>query len=51
MGCFHGIRDQQFIGWEVLMAASVVMTVPMIVLFFLFQRYFIEGTSTTGLKG
>ena len=44
-------RDQQFIGWEVLMAASVVMTVPMIVLFFLFQRYFIEGTSTTGLKG
>lgn len=44
-------RDQQFIGWEVLMAASVVMTVPMIALFFVFQRYFIEGTATTGLKG
>lgn len=43
-------RDQQFIGWEVLMAASVVMTVPMILLFFFFQRYFIEGSTTTGLK-
>jgi multiple sugar transport system permease protein len=43
-------RDQQFIGWELLMAASVIMTVPMIVLFFLFQRYFIEGAATTGLK-
>lgn len=43
-------RDQQFIGWELLMAASVIMTIPMIVLFFLFQRYFIEGAATTGLK-
>jgi multiple sugar transport system permease protein len=36
--------------WALLMAASVVFTLPMILLFFVFQRYFIEGISTTGLK-
>ncbi|MBK8020834.1 MAG: carbohydrate ABC transporter permease [Chloroflexi bacterium] len=37
--------------WEVVMAASVIVTIPMIVIFFLGQRYFIEGIATTGLKG
>jgi multiple sugar transport system permease protein len=37
--------------WNLMMAASVVFTVPMIILFFLAQRYFVEGISTTGLKG
>ena len=36
--------------WALLMAASVIFTLPMIALFFAFQRYFIEGISTTGLK-
>jgi multiple sugar transport system permease protein len=33
------------------MAASLLMTLPVILLFFLAQRYFIEGTTLTGLKG
>ncbi len=37
--------------WALLMAASVIFTIPMILLFFLFQRYFIEGIATTGSKG
>jgi multiple sugar transport system permease protein len=37
--------------WALWMAASVIFTVPMVVLFFLAQRYFIEGIATTGLKG
>jgi len=37
--------------WSLWMAASVIMTIPMIVLFFLAQRFFIEGVATTGLKG
>ncbi len=37
--------------WALLMAASVVFTIPMIILFFFFQRYFIEGIATTGSKG
>jgi len=45
--------DFQALGtqWGLLMAASVIFTVPMIVLFFMFQRYFMEGVATTGLKG
>lgn len=37
--------------WEILVTASVVTTVPMIVLFFLAQRHIIQGVATTGLKG
>ena len=48
LATFKDDFDQQ---WSLWMAGSVVMTVPMIVLFFLAQRYFIEGVTTTGLKG
>jgi multiple sugar transport system permease protein len=37
--------------WSMLMAASVIFTIPMIALFFIFQRYFMEGISHSGLKG
>lgn len=37
--------------WGVVFAASTVSLAPTIILFVLFQRYFIEGISTTGLKG
>ncbi|HZS94421.1 MAG TPA: carbohydrate ABC transporter permease [Chloroflexota bacterium] len=37
--------------WALWMAASVIFTIPMVVLFFAFQRFFIEGIATTGLKG
>ncbi|MFN3651688.1 MAG: carbohydrate ABC transporter permease [Armatimonadota bacterium] len=34
-----------------LMAVSTVMTIPILVLFFLTQRTFIQGMSTSGIKG
>jgi multiple sugar transport system permease protein len=37
--------------WGVLMAASIMMLVPIVLLFFFFQRYFIRGLAMTGLKG
>ena len=37
--------------WEVVLAASVLTTLPMIVLFFLGQRHFVEGIATTGRGG
>jgi multiple sugar transport system permease protein len=37
--------------WEIVLAASVIVTLPMLIIFFLGQRYFIEGIATTGLKG
>jgi len=37
--------------WNYLMAASTMMTLPIIVIFFLAQRHFIRGIVTTGLAG
>jgi multiple sugar transport system permease protein len=37
--------------WEIIVTASVITTVPMIVLFFLGQRHFVQGIATTGSKG
>lgn len=37
--------------WEIVVTASVITTVPMILIFFLGQRHFIEGIATTGAKG
>ena len=37
--------------WHYLMAASTLMILPVIVLFFFTQRTFIQGISTTGMKG
>ena len=37
--------------WHLLMAASVLVIAPVILLFFLAQKSFIEGIATTGLKG
>ncbi len=37
--------------FQLVMAASVLITAPMIIVFFFAQRYFIEGIATTGSKG
>ena len=37
--------------YHLLMAASVAVLVPVIVIFFAAQRYFVEGIATTGVKG
>ncbi|HEX5828127.1 MAG TPA: carbohydrate ABC transporter permease [Candidatus Limnocylindrales bacterium] len=37
--------------FQLVMAASVIVTLPMIIVFFLGQRYFLEGIATTGSKG
>jgi multiple sugar transport system permease protein len=51
------ILDQQGSGgggegrWEIIMAGTVVTVVPMIILFGIFQRYFVQGIATQGRKG
>jgi multiple sugar transport system permease protein len=37
--------------WDVLMAGSMIATLPMIIVFMIFQRKFIQGISMSGLKG
>jgi multiple sugar transport system permease protein len=44
---FTGLYNSQ---WHLLMAASAVVIAPVIVLFFVAQKYFIEGITLTGTK-
>ena len=37
--------------WNLTMAASALMMIPIIILFFLAQRVFVEGVTLTGVKG
>ena len=37
--------------WELLMAASVVTTLPLIILYIVGQRWIVESIATRGLKG
>ena len=39
------------IQWELLMAATTVVTLPLIIIFLFTQRYFIHGLITSGVKG
>ena len=44
-------RTRHGVEWNLMMAASLATTFPIIVLFFVAQRYFIEGVTLTGVKG
>jgi ABC-type glycerol-3-phosphate transport system permease component len=44
-------RSNYDVRWAYLMAASLTVTLPVILVFFLAQRAFIEGITLTGLKG
>jgi multiple sugar transport system permease protein len=37
--------------YQVIIAGTVLATVPMIIIFFFGQRYFVEGIATSGRKG
>jgi ABC-type glycerol-3-phosphate transport system permease component len=50
----YGIRldtPEGGIDWTMIMAGNVMMTLPVIVVFFLFQRYFVQGMTMSGMKG
>jgi multiple sugar transport system permease protein len=37
--------------WTMLMAGSTLALLPIVILFFFLQRYFIESIAITGIKG
>lgn len=44
-------RSTYTVHWGWLMAASIVALLPMVIIFFFAQRYFIQGITFTGIKG
>ncbi|PFO06272.1 carbohydrate ABC transporter membrane protein 2 (CUT1 family) [Neobacillus bataviensis] len=45
------LSNETVSNWGAMFAMSVVTLVPVFVIFFIFQRYVVEGISTSGLKG
>jgi multiple sugar transport system permease protein len=44
-------QDPLNVPWPYLMAGATVAAIPMVLLFLLAQRRFVEGMASTGLKG
>lgn len=44
-------RQAYYTEWPTLMAVSVITTVPMAIFFLIFQRYFIQSTTSAAVKG
>jgi multiple sugar transport system permease protein len=50
LGLFN-FRGRRLTEWHLMMAGATLATLPLIVLFFVAQRYFLEGIKLTGIKG
>ena len=48
LGLMQGMYSAQ---WQYMMAAATVVLVPIVIIFFIGQKYFIEGISMSGMKG
>lgn len=51
VGLYYFRAYQDTTNWGQMMAAATMMTAPILILFALFQRYFIQGVALTGMKG
>ena len=47
----RSFQDQNYTEWHLLMAASLVAMLPVVLIFFFAQKYFIQGIVFTGVKG
>jgi len=44
-------RQTYYTDWPTLMAIAVITTIPIAIFFIIFQRWFVEGQTTSGIKG
>jgi multiple sugar transport system permease protein len=47
----YAFRSTRVAEWSLIMAASTLVTLPLIVVFMFTQRYFLQGVRMTGIKG
>ncbi|MEY8356274.1 carbohydrate ABC transporter permease [Lachnospiraceae bacterium 54-53] len=45
------LNGAQYINWNHLMSASLISTIPVIIVFLIFQRQFVQGIASSGIKG
>lgn len=51
LGLRMSLDLESSVAWSNVLAMALVSILPLILLFFLAQRYFVEGIATTGIKG
>lgn len=51
LGLRMALDNEGAVHWNRVMAMSVLTIIPCVAVFFMAQKYFVEGISTTGLKG
>jgi multiple sugar transport system permease protein len=44
-------RARRTTDWQLMMAGATLTTLPLVIIFFAAQRYFLEGIKLTGIKG
>ncbi|HEV8635619.1 MAG TPA: hypothetical protein VG370_15445 [Chloroflexota bacterium] len=44
-------KSEYLVEWNLMMAAATLMLIPILVLFFVAQRYFVQGIVMSGTKG
>ncbi|HVD30884.1 MAG TPA: hypothetical protein VNE19_04140 [Methylomirabilota bacterium] len=47
LAAFRGVYQDL---WDLIMAGSVIAILPILIIYILGQRYFVQGVATTGLK-
>jgi ABC-type glycerol-3-phosphate transport system permease component len=50
LGLFF-FKSAHYTEYNLLLAGSMFNTIPILIIFFIFQRYFIEGATSSGVKG
>jgi oligogalacturonide transport system permease protein len=51
LGLRLSLDNQSLVPWNQVMAMALVSILPIIIIFFFAQKYFVEGIATSGLKG
>ena len=45
------LNGAQYVNWNDMMSASLISTIPVLVVFLIFQKEFVQGMASSGLKG
>lgn len=45
------LRTELLTDWPLLMAGTILISLPTLMIFIIFQRYFVQGVASSGLKG
>jgi oligogalacturonide transport system permease protein len=51
LGLRMSLDTSQHVEWNQLLAMSIIAILPCVIVFFMSQKYFVEGIATTGMKG